>query len=238
MLKNFMISKKSLIILLVTLVAISVGVSIFSISTKQPSLTQQTTPSPSPIPLTPTPIPTTTQFSDWKTYRSVKYGFEFQYPTTWKVDEDAYFPFIQLQGVKNGEITAIVGGITIISKPISSTTNSPYEKMFVSNSRCPVVAGNRDLSSDSQAEAYVYCLTGKEIQTSTGTWKGAVECSASEWYGMKIDPNSCPHEFWIDTKDFFYVVHFNFFEPIKDGGDEAIFFDKFLKGFSFFTSSN
>lgn len=224
--------------MLAALVAIGAGINIFSISTKQTSPTQQITPSPSPIPSTPTSTPTTTQFSDWKTYRSVKYGFEFRYPTTWKVNEDTHFPFVQLQEIKNGEVAAIAGGITIIRKPISSAINSPYEKMSVSDSRCPVAAGSRDLSSNSQAEAYVYCLTGKEIKISKGTWKGAVECSGSEWYGMKVDPNSCPHEFWIDTKDFFYVVHFNFSEPIKDNGDEAIFFDKFLKGFSFFTPSN
>ena len=170
----------------------------------------------------------------WKIYRSEKYGFEFRYPTDWKVDEDVHIPFVQLQQVKDGEVVAIAGGISIIRKPISSPIDSSYAEMFVSTSRCPVAAGSRNLSSESQYEEYVYCLTGKEIPMSAGTWKGAVECSASQWYGMKVDPNTCPHQFWIDTKNSFYVVHFNFFEPIKNNSEEEIFFDKFLKGFSFF----
>ncbi len=175
---------------------------------------------------------------DWKTYRSEKYRLEFRYPTTWKVHEDTHIPFVQLQQVKNGEVVAIAGGISMVRKPISSPIDSSYEEMFISNSRCPEIAGSRNLSSPSQYEEYVYCLTGKEIQMTTGIWEGAVECSASAWYGMKVEPETCPHEFWIDTKNFFYVVHFNFFEPIKEGSDEEIFFDKFLKGFSFFTPTN
>jgi len=195
--------------------------------------TQQPAPASNGENIPPTTSPQV-ETDNWKTYRSEKYGFEFRYPADWKVDEDTRFPFVQLQEIKNGEVVAIAGGITIIKKPISSSIDSSYEKMFVSDSRCPAAAGSRNLSSESQYEEYVYCLTGKEIPMNINTWKGAVECSASQWYGMKVDPNTCPHQFWIDTKDFFYVVHFNFFEPIKDNSEEVIFFDKFLKGFSFF----
>lgn len=173
-----------------------------------------------------------TETDNWKTYRSEEYGFEFRYPAHWKAVKDYSVPargFMQLQ-----QSGSIAGGINIIRKPISSPIDSPYEKMFASASHCPTSAGSRNLSSESQYEEYVYCLTGKEIPVSAGTWKEVVECSASQWYEMKVDPDTCPHEFWIDTKDFFYVVHFNLFEPIKDGSEKATFFDKLLKGFSFF----
>ena len=237
----------NIVLIFVVIAIVAIG-GYFIFSKKSVAPTEIQTQQPAPVSnevKTPTSTQTATQPSnkttssspstdDWKVYRSEKYGLEFQYPAYWKVDEDTHFPFVQLQEIKNGEVIAIVGGITIIKKPISSSIDSSYEKMFASNSQCPVAAGSRNLSSESQYEEYVYCLTGKEIQMNTGTWKGAVECSASQWYGMKVDPNTCPHQFWIDTKDFFYVVHFNFFEPIKDNSEESIFFDKFLKGFSFF----
>ncbi|MEK7191411.1 MAG: hypothetical protein AAB153_03855 [Pseudomonadota bacterium] len=195
--------------------------------TETPPASTQTTTQPSNQPTSPPEIT-----DNWKTYRSEEYGFEFRYPADWKVVKDYSVPargFVQLQ-----QSGSIAGGINIIRKPISSSINSPYEKMLASTARCPDVAGSRNLSSESQYEEYVYCLTGKEIPTSFGTWKGTVECSASAWYGMKVDPETCPHEFWIDTEKFFYVVHFNLFEPIKAGGKESAFFDKLLKGFSFF----
>lgn len=170
-----------------------------------------------------------------KIYRNKQFGFEFQYPANWNVNEDSRF--VQLQEVENEKVVGIVGGISIIKKPINSPIDYPYAEMFVSNSRCPIAAGSRNLSSQSQYEEYVYCLTGKEVQNSAGIWKEAVECSTSAWYGGKLDPLFCPHQFWIDTKDFFYVVHFNFFEPIKDNSNEAIFFERLLKSFSFFSNS-
>jgi len=225
--------KRFVNIILVVLIVVFVGVVGYLTLVKKPEA-PTTTNQPQPT----TTIPITQDTTDnWKIYRSEKYGFEFRYPADWKVNEGYSVSargFVQLQEIKNGEVVAIAGGINIIKKPISSPIDSSYEKMFVSDARCPVAAGSRNLSSESQYEEYVYCLTGKEIQMNVGTWKGTVECSASQWYGMKVDPNTCPHQFWIDTKDFFYVVHFNFFEPIKDNSEEAIFFDKFLKGFSFF----
>lgn len=178
--------------------------------------------------------PAVDEADNWKTYKSEEYGFEFRYPTTWKTDVFTLSPFVQLQVTDGEDVISIAGGIHIFNKGNSSS----YEEMFVSELKCPEVAGERDLSSPSQSEAYVYCLTGDEIEISAGVWKGAVECSHSSWYAMKEDPNFCPHQFWIDTENFFYVVHFNFFQSIEKGSDEAIFFNKFLKGFSFFAPTN
>jgi hypothetical protein len=193
--------------------------------TPPPSLWQ---PSSSP---TPSITPKVDETANWKTYTNTKYKFEFRYPNYWKVSEDAGFSFIQLQGIKDGKIDSINGGITIIDK--MNSRNSTYRKMFVSDIRCPIEAGKIDLSDTTN----VYCLTGKDITTDVGIWKAAVECSSSQFYGLKINPENCPHQFWQDTKDFFYIVHFNFFEPIIKGSNNEIFFKQFLSTFKFFGSN-
>jgi len=205
-----------LIILLV--IAAIIGVTLWICSEKEKVLPQDET-------------------ADWNTYRNEEHGFEFQYPPTWEPRKDGHYPFIQLVQIKEGEVISIVGGISIINKQTSSPMESPYAEMFTSTSRCPDPAGSRNLSSPSQYEEYVYCLTGDEIEISTGTWKGAVQCSAS-WWATGGDFNTCPHQFWIDTKYFFFVVHFNFFQPIEKNSAEMVLFETFLKGFLFFVPSD
>jgi len=179
--------------------------------------------------------PSVSEVNSWKTYRSEEYGFEFEYPATWVAPEDTSAPFLQLLVADGkGRVKSIAGSIQLISKEDSAY----YKKMFFSEKHCPEIAGEIDFSSPTQMEAYVFCLTGDDIETNAGVWKGAVECSTTYWYGMEEDPNFCPHQFWIDTESFFYVVHFNFFEPIEENSEEAIFFDRFLEGFSFFKPTN
>lgn len=165
----------------------------------------------------------------WKVYRDEKHGFEFRYPETWK------YEFGQLQEVKNGRVFGIAGRVDFTDKSASSSLSFVEEgkmKMFTSDSRCPDVAGSIDYGDT----VNVYCITEKEIKVDAGIWKGVVIVPASVWYGMneKADSSTLPNEFWIDTKDFFYTVHLQYLEPIKNYSDRTVFFDKFLKGFSFF----
>ncbi|MEK7516963.1 MAG: hypothetical protein AAB583_00280, partial [Patescibacteria group bacterium] len=175
------------------------------------------------------PTPTPDETANWKTYKSEKYKFEFKYPDHWRGYEDSSIPFVQLQQIKNGEVESIAGGITIIEKAKPDNYYSTYLKMYAATSKCPTVAGEIGLSDTTN----VYCLTEKELQINDGVWKEAVVCSASVFYGLKEDPETCPHQFWISTKNFFYIVHFNFFEPIIENSEEETFFDQILSTFRF-----
>ena len=170
------------------------------------------------------PTPVEAPLSGWQTYINEEYKFEFQYPAHWNVDANPQVSFVQLQEVKDGQVTGIVGGITIIDKTASS-----YTKMLTSETLCPTEAGRIDLPDT----VNVYCLTGKDIQTNYGLWKGVLECSSVQFDGLKENPETCPHQFWNDSKDFFYLVHFNFFEPIIEGGEEEKLFNQVLSTFQF-----
>lgn len=184
--------------------------------------TWQYASSPSPIP---SPEP-------WTQYRNERYRFSFQHPNNWRVDERGAASFVQLQSMNNGIVDSIVGGISIIDKTWPTAHDARYLTMYTASSTCPTVAGE----TSGGGTTNVYCLTGKELPTANGVWKGAVECSATSFYGLKEDPQTCPHQFWIDTKDFFYIVHLNFFEPIREQSEEEALFDRLLSGFSFDSS--
>ncbi len=167
---------------------------------------------------------------EWKTYKNETYGFAFQHPDDWRVD-DAWSTdsHLQLQQITNGQVESIIGSIQIINKAKPTADAAPYVTMYTSRSTCPTVAGEIPLGDTTN----VYCHTGKELPTAEGVWKGAVECSATGFYGLKNDPESCPHQFWIDTKKFFTIVHLNYFEPIQEGSVHETLFNRFLSSFRF-----
>lgn len=177
----------------------------------------------------PTPTLPGQEPSDWKIYTDTERGFEFRYPDDWKIEGYGEHSIIQLQQIQNGEVRSIVGSITIIDKANPTHDDATRLTMYTSRSTCPTVAGENTGGGTTN----VYCLTGKELRTIDGVWKGAVECSATSFYGLNEDPQNCPHQFWIDAKDFFFIVHFNFFEPIKKQSDDEVLFDRFLSGFRF-----
>lgn len=163
----------------------------------------------------------------WIAFKSAQYNFNLRYPSNWTLTEDPYEPFIQLE--KDG---ALIGGINSYSKPITDPSEAKYQEMYTSTSHCPTIAGTRDLSNSSQSVGYIYCLTGQEIVTSIGTWKGAVACSPEHWYEPGFDPNTCTHEFWLDTPKAFAVAYFNLFERIHPGSETEKFFETFLNKLS------
>lgn len=181
--------------------------------------------------ITASPIPSP---APWKPYRNKRYRFAFQHPQDWRVDEHGTSPFVQLQHINNGTVESIVGGITILEKAPLTNDDARYLTMYASRSTCPTIAG--EISGGGTTN--VYCLTGKELRTTDGVWKGAVECSAASFYGFNENPQNCPHQFWMDTKDFFYIVHFNFFEPIREQSEEEALFDRFLSTFRFVEENN
>lgn len=169
------------------------------------------------------------EVSDWKTYINEELGLEFQYPESWKVVEDNHETnLIRLQAVsKDSIVTGIVGAIVVMDK--ADSEYSTYSKMYNSSNKCPDVSGEIDYGDT----VSVYCHTGKILSSSIGKWKGMVECSASGFYGLGQDPETCPHQFWINTPDLFISINLNQFDKIEKGSEEEQFFDQFLSTFKF-----
>lgn len=77
----------SLPLFLVLLILLSVGIAFAFLNQPKPIplIPTQITPTP-----TLTPEPTPTPNSDWLTYKSDEYGFEFQYPQDWTISKSIY----------------------------------------------------------------------------------------------------------------------------------------------------
>lgn len=79
---------------------------------------QQTAQNPAPSP-TPTPTPSQSDIAAWKTYTSVKYGYQFKYPTNWYFevgDTDGSDPHLSNLksvpevGMQKGEVVVEIQG--------------------------------------------------------------------------------------------------------------------------------
>lgn len=79
-LANLPLSRKHTRLVLLTILMILIGVVVVGYFWYQNEQND--------LPATTTTTPTTDQFSDWKTYRNLEYGFEMKYPHWWNERED------------------------------------------------------------------------------------------------------------------------------------------------------
>lgn len=90
------------IIIVIAFAALIFSKSYYAQKESSPALTS----TQSPVPLVPTFITATSTMPETKIYRNEKWGFEFEYPKNWKLEENSFYsPFskFNLQGDSSAE---------------------------------------------------------------------------------------------------------------------------------------
>jgi len=92
MFKDFHAEIKTLVIVAVIAVVVSVG-AILLLKTIQAPVAQ----TPPPVP---SPQPQTLDTSNWQTYRNDEFGFEMKYPSNWEIEEEGFISMSRILGIQ------------------------------------------------------------------------------------------------------------------------------------------